>query len=43
MDFAREYHFDKVNESILISILPYVLTIIIIMLICTGYRKIRRK
>lgn len=43
MDFARQYHFDKVNDSILISVLPYVLVIVIVMLICTGYRKIRRK
>jgi len=43
MDFAREYHFDKVNESILSTILPYVLAIIIIILVCIGIRKIRRK
>ncbi len=43
MDFAREYHFDKVNESILITAFPYVLAIVIIMLACVGIRKIRRK
>lgn len=43
MDFAREYHFDKVNESVLITALPYVLVIVIIMLACVGFRKIRRK
>ena len=43
MDFAREYHFDKVNESILSTIFPYILAIMIIMLACIGIRKIRRK
>ncbi|MBR0271589.1 MAG: adhesin [Methanobrevibacter sp.] len=43
MDFAREYHFDKVNESILITAFPYVLAIVVIMLACVGIRKIRRK
>lgn len=43
MNFEREYHFDKVNESILLTIFPYVLAIVVIMLACVGIRKIRRK
>ncbi|WP_407378448.1 adhesin [Methanobrevibacter sp.] len=43
MNFDREYHFDRVNESILITIFPYVLAIIIVMLACIGIRKIRRR
>ena len=43
MDFAREYHFDKVNESVLLTALPYVLAIVVIMLACVVFRRIRRK
>lgn len=43
MNFARAYHFDKVNESLLINAFPYVLAIVIIMLVCVGFRKIRQK
>ena len=43
MDFAREYHFEKVNESILITAFPYVLAILVLILACAGLRKIRRK
>ena len=41
MDFAKNYHFEKVHESILITILPYVLVIVVLMLACVGLRKIR--
>ena len=43
MDFDRSYHFDKVNDSILIDSLPYIFGIAIIMLACVGIRKIMRK
>lgn len=43
MDFAKEYHFEKVNESILLNSFPYVLAIVILILACVGLRKIRRK
>ena len=43
MDLDRAYHFDKVNESLLLNIFPYVLVIIVIMLVCTGFRKLRKK
>ena len=41
--FAREYHFDRMNESILITIFPYVLAIVVLILLCMGLRKIRRR
>jgi hypothetical protein len=43
MDFAKEYHFEKVNESILLNSFPYVIAIVILILACIGLRKIRRK
>lgn len=43
MDFAKQYHFEKVNESILLNSLPYVFAIVILILACWGLRKIRRK
>lgn len=43
MNFAKEYHFEKVNESILLNSFPYILAIIILILACVGLRKIRRK
>ena len=43
MDFERSYHFDKVNDSILLDSLPYVFVIVVIILVCAGYKKIRRK
>lgn len=43
MDFQREYTFDKVNESILISILPYVLVIVVVIILCKVFKRIRRK
>lgn len=43
MDFAREYHFEKVNENILLTIFPFVLVIVVVMLLCVGIRKIKRK
>lgn len=43
MNFAKEYHFEKVNESILLNSFPYIIAIIILILACVGLRKIRRK
>ena len=43
MDFASEYHFEKVNESLLITAFPYVLAILVLILACAGLRRIRRK
>lgn len=43
MNFAKEYHFEKVNESILLNSFPYIIAIIILILACGGLRKIRRK
>lgn len=43
MDFERSYHFDKVNDSILLDSLPYVFVIVVVILVCAGFRKIRRK
>ena len=43
MDFASQYRFDRVNESILITMFPYVLAIIVLILACVGLRKIKRK
>ena len=43
MDFESEYSFDKVNDSILLDIFPIVLIIIVIFLLYTVYKKIRRR
>ena len=43
MNFAKNYHFEKINEPILLKIFPYVLAIVVLMLACIGLRKIRRK
>lgn len=43
MDFDREYHFDKVNDTILLSILPIVLIILVIIFVYKIFKKLLRK
>ena len=43
MDFTSQYRFDRVNESILITIFHYVFAITVLMLACAGLGKIMRK
>lgn len=43
MDFTSQYRFDRVNESILITIFHYVFAITVLMLACVGLGKIMRK
>lgn len=43
MNFEREYHFDKINEPILVAIFPYVLAIVVLILLCEGLKRIRRR
>lgn len=42
MDFEREYHFDKVNDSILLQVFPFILILFILFVAYLGYKKIRR-
>ncbi|WP_458455818.1 adhesin [Methanobrevibacter sp.] len=42
MDFDREYHFDKVNDSILLRIFPFVLVIFVLLVAYKLYGKFRR-
>ncbi len=42
MEFNKEYSFDKVNDSILIDILPFIIIILIIIAIVIIIRRIRR-
>lgn len=43
MDFAKHYHFEKVNESVLLTAFPYILAIVILILACSGLRRLRRR
>lgn len=43
MDFEDDYEFNKVNDSILLHVFPVVLVIIILFLLYTGYKRIRRR
>lgn len=43
MDFDREYHFDKVNDSILLTILPIALVILVVMLIYVVFKRLFRR
>ncbi len=43
MDFATTYRFDKVNHSILIDSLPYLIIALILLILYKIYGKIRRK
>lgn len=42
MGFDSEYHFDRVNDSILLHIFPFVLIIFVLFLAYLLYKKIRR-
>ena len=42
MGFNQEYEFDKVNDSILLHIFPFVLILFVLFLAYLGYTKIRR-
>lgn len=42
MDFEREYHFDKVNDSILLHIFPIVLALFVLFVAYLAYKRIRR-
>ena len=42
MGFESEYHFDKVNDSILLHIFPFVLILFVIYIAYRFYKKIRR-
>ena len=41
MGFEREYHFDKVNDSILLHIFPFVLVLFILFLVYLFWKRIR--
>lgn len=43
MTFEKQYHFDKLNEPILLTLLPYIAAIVILILACSGLKRIRRK
>ena len=43
MDFDREYHFDKVNDTILLKVLPVVLIILVIMFIYVIFKRVLYK
>ena len=42
MGFESEYHFDRVNDSILLHIFPFILILFILFLAYWGYKKIKR-
>lgn len=42
MGFNQEYKFEKVNDSILLHIFPFVLILFVLFLAYLGYKKIRR-
>ena len=41
MGFEREYHFDKVNDSILLHVFPFVLVLFILFLLYLFWKRIR--
>lgn len=41
MGFEREYHFDKVNDSILLHVFPFVLVLFILFLVYLFWKRIR--
>ena len=43
MDFDRQYHFDKVNDNILLIILPIILVILVIMFIYVIFKRLLHK
>ena len=42
MGFESEYHFDKVNDSILLHIFPFILILFVLFIAYRFYKKIRR-
>ena len=42
MDFEKEYEFEKVNDSILLHIFPFILILFVLFLAYLGYQKIRK-
>jgi hypothetical protein len=42
MNFEREYHFDKVNDSILLQIFPFILILFILFVAYLLFKRIRR-
>ena len=42
MGFNQEYEFEKVNDSILLHIFPFILVLFVLFLAYLGYRRIRR-
>ena len=42
MGFESEYHFDKVNDSPLMHILPFVFIILVLLIAYTLYKRVRR-
>ncbi len=43
MGFDRQYHFDKVNDNILLTILPIILVILVIMFIYVIFKRLLHK
>ena len=41
MGFEREYHFDKVNDSILLHVFPFVLVLFVLFLVYLFWKRIR--
>ena len=42
MGFNQEYHFDKVNDSILLKAFPFVAILFVLFIAYTLYKRIRR-
>ncbi|MBQ6511205.1 adhesin [Methanobrevibacter sp.] len=42
MNFENEYHFDKVNDSVLLHVFPFVLIFFVLFVAYWGYKKIKR-
>lgn len=43
MDFASNYRFDKVNSSILLDVLPYLVVLLVILVVCKVFNKIKNR
>ncbi len=43
MDFASNYRFDKVNSSILLDVLPYLVVLLVILVLCKVFNKIKNR
>lgn len=42
MNFQKEYEFDKVNDSILLKALPFILIFVVLLLAYLGYKRFKR-